>query len=210
MKTEKDVIKAWTKNEITIHDITYEYVINLTKFFLLDYAKGEINLHKVVARVKSVEPGLIRFDFTFDESIWPPLEPELYENLIEFRAQLRGTPEGSYLPFRLFVKKGYNQDPILLIPGTYLWSSSKESDNDKLSKKDCVIVLYNGDGYFSIDIDKDYGDYIGKFDGEFMFQNELDLLDIKLESDEYIYYGDMDINQLKNELINRGFKVEIR
>ena len=83
--------------------------------------------------------------------------------------------------------------------------------DSKLSKKDCVIILYDdGNEFFSVDIDKDYGEYIGKFDGEFLFQKELDLLNIKLEYDEHIYYGNKSINQLKKELIDRGFNVEIR
>jgi len=81
----------------------------------------------------------------------------------------------------------------------------------KLSKDESVIVLYDdGEEFFSVDINKDYGEYIGKFDGDFLFQKELDSLNIKLEYDEHIYYGDKSINQLKKELINRGFKVEIR
>lgn len=81
----------------------------------------------------------------------------------------------------------------------------------KLSKDECVVVLYDdGEEFFSVDIDKDYGEYIGKFDGEFLFQEELNLLNIKLEYDEHVYYGDKSINQLKKELIERGFKVEVR
>jgi len=83
--------------------------------------------------------------------------------------------------------------------------------DSKLSKDECVIVLYDdGEEYFSVDVDKDYGEYIGKFDGEFSFQKELDILNIKFEGDEHIYYGDKSVNQLKNELINRGFRVEVR
>jgi hypothetical protein len=80
-----------------------------------------------------------------------------------------------------------------------------------LSKNDCVIVLYDdGEEYFSVDVNKDYGEYIGKFDGEFSFQKELDILNIKYEGDEHIYYGDMSFNQLKNELAGRGFRIEVR
>ena len=108
--------------EIDLHDITYEFVVNVTKLFLMKYRDGEITLDKLVSIVKSIVPSLLRFDYTFDESIWPPMEPELYENLIEFRAQLR-RGDGSYLPFRLYVKKNYDQQPTLLIPGTFMWNN---------------------------------------------------------------------------------------
>lgn len=82
---------------------------------------------------------------------------------------------------------------------------------EKLSKDECVIVLYDdGDEFFSIDVDKDYGEYIGKFNGYITFKEELDIINIIYEHDEYVYYGNLSFNQLKSELIDRGFRVEVR
>lgn len=102
-----------------------------------------------------------------------------------------------------------------------IWNDKKMNDisgfvnnhKSKLSKENSVIVLYDleeGYDYFTVDVNKDYGDYSGRFSGEFQFQNELDELDIKLEFDEYIYYGDMTKEELKQELLSRGFKIELR
>jgi hypothetical protein len=84
--------------------------------------------------------------------------------------------------------------------------------NDEiLNKKDSVIIIYDiidGDDYFSVDIKKNYGDYIGgNFHDKFIeFQPELDSLEIKDLGDEYVYYGSKTNKQLKKELEDRGFK----
>jgi hypothetical protein len=107
--------------DIDLFDITYEYVVNLTKLYLEKYRDGEMNLDKLSRVIQNIVPGIVTFSYKFNEEIWPPDKPELYENLIEFKVQLRGTY--SYLPFRLMVKKGYNQEVILLKPGTFLWEN---------------------------------------------------------------------------------------
>ena len=119
-------------NETELLDLQYEYIVNLTKFFLDKYNKKELKtLEQVLHNVKSQAPYLVNFNYIFDEGIWMPDNPELYQNLIEFRPQLRGAPSGSYLPFRLYIKKGYNQKPILLHPGTLIWNNEYQTIRNK-------------------------------------------------------------------------------
>lgn len=56
--------------------------------------------------------------FVYDESIWFPDKPETHNNLIEFKVKLYN--DLSYLPFRLFINKGTNQEPVLL-NGSMMW-----------------------------------------------------------------------------------------
>ena len=104
-----------------LNSIKYDFVIDLTKFFLEEYRKGTFKKLDMIDRnVVALAPFVQSFAHTFDESIWPPDKTEWYKNLIDFKVQLVGNV--SYLPFRLFVNKGFEQKPILLIPGTYNWN----------------------------------------------------------------------------------------
>jgi hypothetical protein len=110
-----------------LNDIKYDFVINLTKFFVEKYRDGEIKKLDLIDRnVVQLAPFVLNFGHTFDESIWSPGKPEWYKNLIDFKVQLVGTL--GYLPFRLFIKKGYDQKPILLIPGTHYWNWEPEKE----------------------------------------------------------------------------------
>lgn len=96
-----------------LDEIKYNFVIELTKFFLDKYKTGEIkNLNAVVSNVKSISVFVKEIDFVYDETIWFPDQPETFKNLIQFKIQLSGNL--GYLPFRLFIKKGKNQNAILL------------------------------------------------------------------------------------------------
>lgn len=108
-----------------LNSIKYDYVIELTKFFLEKYRDGELKkLHHIDRNVVALAPFVQNYASYFDETLWPPDKPEWNKNLIEFRVQLSGAV--SYLPFRLFVKKGFNQKPILLVPGTLNWDWSED------------------------------------------------------------------------------------
>ena len=103
-----------------LNSIKYDFVIELTKFFLEQYKNEDLKkLHHIDRNVVALAPFVQNYASFFDESLWPPDKPEWYKNLIEFRVQLAGSV--AYLPFRLFVKKGFNQKPILLVPGTLNW-----------------------------------------------------------------------------------------
>lgn len=83
---------------------------------------------------------------------------------------------------------------------------------DKLSKDDAIIDIYDileGDDYFSVDVRKDRGEYSEGFDGELLFQNELDQINIKRDGDEWVYYGDLNRYQLKDDLVKLGFRVQL-
>lgn len=96
-----------------LKEIKYKYVIDLTKYFINKYNDGEIkDLHSVIRNIKSLSKSIKEMTFVFDETIWLPDEPETFKNLIEFKVQLHNELE--YLPFRLFINKGTEQEPILL------------------------------------------------------------------------------------------------
>jgi len=130
----------------TLGDLTYEYIINLAKYFLEKYKNKEItSLDQLVVCVMSRVPELIKFDYKFNEEIWPPEYPELYENLIEFKAELSARAE--YFPFRLMMKKGFDQEAILLIPGTFIWNTEQNNEKrvifDPWTCPDCGNSVYN-------------------------------------------------------------------
>lgn len=108
-----------------LKSITYDYIINLTKFFLEKYNKKEIkSLQQVLDIVCRRVPDIKDFAYIFDETIWVPDRPEWYKNLIEFKVAIGNSIE--ILPFRLKVDGGYEQKPIMLIPGTMMWENPVE------------------------------------------------------------------------------------
>lgn len=103
-----------------LDEIKYKFIVDLAKFFISKYKTKELkSLDLVVNNIKAMAPFIQEIGYTFDESIWFPTKPKLYNNLIEFKVQLRG--QIAYLPFRLYVNKGFSQKPILLKPGTMEW-----------------------------------------------------------------------------------------
>lgn len=105
---------------MTIKEIDYNYIIELTKFFVTKYYDNEIkNLDSIISNIKYRVPSVKEMSYTFDESIWPPDQhDDVYYKLIEFRVQL--VSELEYLPFRLFIDKGFDQETIF-IDGNYNW-----------------------------------------------------------------------------------------
>lgn len=101
-----------------LKEIDYNYIVDLTKFFITKYRDGELkDLNMVINNVKSRSNSVKEMSFVFDETIWPPDEHEWYRDLIQFNVQLLN--DLSYLPFRLFISKGMDQEPILLIKTCY-------------------------------------------------------------------------------------------
>ncbi len=115
---------------IELTDIKYDFVINLTKFFVEKYRDKEIRSIDLIDRnVVQLAPFILNFSHTFDETVWPPDHPDWYKNLIDFEVQL--AENGGYLPFRLFINKGYDQKPILLMPYTLTWDWSSLKEDTK-------------------------------------------------------------------------------
>jgi hypothetical protein len=107
-----------------LNEIKYKYIVDLTKFFIEKYKSGEIKNFEMVRRnVIALAPFILDFGITFDETIWLPDDPNLYNNLIEFRVQLKGTI--GYFPFRLFLKEGINQTPVYIDGNTMMWNTPK-------------------------------------------------------------------------------------
>lgn len=103
-----------------LNEIKYKFVIDLTKFFIGKYNIGEIkDLDLVVRNVKSLSKFVKEISYVYDETIWFPDKPETYKNLIEFKVQLHNSFD--YMPFRLFINKGANQDAILLNSNFWNW-----------------------------------------------------------------------------------------
>lgn len=103
-----------------LNEIKYNFVVDLTKFFVGKYKDGEIkDLNLIIRNVMSSSKFVKDMAFVYDETIWLPDNPNAYKNLIEFKVQLQN--EVCFLPFRLFIDKGANQEPIFLKPGTMIW-----------------------------------------------------------------------------------------
>jgi hypothetical protein len=95
-----------------LNKIQYKFVMDVTRFFVDLYGKDEIkDFDQIIRNVKSQAPFVLNMGFTFDETIWFPIEPDTIRNLIEFKVQLNG--KSSWLPFRLFINKGLNQEIII-------------------------------------------------------------------------------------------------
>jgi hypothetical protein len=81
--------------------INYETVAMHVKYFMKQIdgepTKKELDLLKV--RVLSKCPIIREFAYTFDESIWPPDQPESYKNKIQFRFSLVNRPSVFFLVF---------------------------------------------------------------------------------------------------------------
>lgn len=96
-----------------LNEIKYKFVIDTTKFFVGKYIDGEIkDFNQIVNNVKSLCSFVKEMTFIYDESIWPPNKPNTHNNLIQFNVQFIN--EIGHLPFRFLVKKGIEQDVILL------------------------------------------------------------------------------------------------
>jgi len=107
-----------------LNEIKYQFVIDLTKFFIGKYNDGEIKeLDSIVRNVMALSKFIVNMCYVYDETIWRPDEPESHKNLIEFKVQLFN--EFCYLPFRLYINKGANQEAILL---------NNLNDNEKTNK----------------------------------------------------------------------------
>jgi hypothetical protein len=110
--------------KMELEEIKYRFIIDLTKFFIQKYNDGEIkDLELIVRNVKALSIFVKDMSFVYDETIWHPDKPERYKNLIEFKVQLKS--DLGYLPFRLFIKKGENQEPIFL-DSSMMWNWNEE------------------------------------------------------------------------------------
>lgn len=114
-----------------LDEIKYNYAVELTKFFLEKYRDREIDsLDAVVRNVKRFNIAVMEMSYTYDESVWFPTMPETIRDLVEFKVQLSGSM--GYLPFRLFVSKGYDQEPIFAVNGFWDWGSLKQKENSSI------------------------------------------------------------------------------
>ena len=96
-----------------LNEIKYKFVIDTTKFFVSKYVDGDVeDFNQIINNVKSLCPFIKEMAFIYDESIWPSNKPNTHNNLIQFNVQF--VNEIEYLPFRFLVKKGVEQDVILL------------------------------------------------------------------------------------------------
>ena len=101
-----------------LRDITYNYIVELAKYFITVMKNTEQKeFALLVRRVKSKCPEILNMGYVFDETIWPSNGDEKYENLVEFKIQLCGIIES--VPFRLYLKKGQDQEVIKLVDETH-------------------------------------------------------------------------------------------
>ena len=75
---------------ITLENVTYRYIYDLTAYFLGQlHAKDDRAFELLIKRVRSNCPQLGEMMYTFDETIWLPDQPELYGDLIKFQVRLK-------------------------------------------------------------------------------------------------------------------------
>ena len=103
----------------TLKDIKYLYIVNLIRYFLVKYKNNEIKTIEQVVRCVTNEVPYTKISYIFDETIWQPYNPELYNNLIEFQIQLHGYIE--FLPFRLKLNEQFDK-PLILLDKNNTWS----------------------------------------------------------------------------------------
>jgi len=96
---------------MTLSQITYRYIYDLTAFFLSHLKrKDKKEFDLLLTRVKSRVPHILNFKYVFDESVWPPDGPELYNNHIVFMVQLNSQVE--IFRFSMLVDNGMDQDMV--------------------------------------------------------------------------------------------------
>lgn len=96
---------------MTLNQITYRYIYDLTAFFLPHLKrKDKKEFDLLIRRVKSRVPHISNFKYVFDESIWYPDNPELYNNHILFMVQLSSQVE--IFRYSMLVDNGMDQDMV--------------------------------------------------------------------------------------------------
>jgi len=105
-----------------LREITYRYIIDLTKFYLEVIRDETIHqshqslkdkLDRLVGFVKKKCPDVLNMNYVADLTIWPPDKIGVRkDNLVEFWVQIHGVVEK--LPYRLYIKKGQEQEPIFI------------------------------------------------------------------------------------------------
>jgi hypothetical protein len=75
---------------ITLENITYRYIYDLTAYFLGQITTPDKRAFELlIKRVRSNCPQLGEMMVTFDETIWLPDQPELREDLVQFQCRLK-------------------------------------------------------------------------------------------------------------------------
>jgi len=106
---------------LTLDNIAYRSVYDHTAFFmghLKDKSKKEFDM--LLTRVRSRVPSIMEMVYVFDESIWPPDQPKLYDDLIMFKVKLKNSL--SMFMFYMSISKGADQPNVApLVPDNTVW-----------------------------------------------------------------------------------------
>lgn len=86
----------------SIREIEIDYINDLLIYHLRRYNLGKYkSLHRAIKSVRGRSKQIKEIDFTFDESIWLPENPEDYNNLIKIQLVLHGRPDVSIIEYKL-------------------------------------------------------------------------------------------------------------
>lgn len=89
-------------NELNM--INYNHIVELTKYFIEKYRNKEIKtIDGIIRGVLMYSSSIQEMDYVFDESVWQPIKPFDYNNLVRFRVCLNN--QIGYLYFDLYLNE---------------------------------------------------------------------------------------------------------
>ena len=95
---------------ITLENVTYRYIYDLTAYFLGQlHAKDDRAFELLIKRVRSNCPQLGEMTYVFDQTIWAS-DSELQNDLIKFHVRLKHRIE--LFSFYMLLSKKENQELV--------------------------------------------------------------------------------------------------
>ena len=86
------MIEKHSKNEDVLSSITRHYFIQISEVLLDDYDRNNFDTESYTKKLKSYFPGIKDLLVIYDETIWDPLEPEKYKNLVRISYNVWNEP----------------------------------------------------------------------------------------------------------------------
>lgn len=114
-----------TEEALTLNNIAYRSIYDHTAFFMGHLkGKNKREFDMLLTRVKSRVLAIMEMVYVFDESVWSPDQPELYDDLIMFKVKLQNSL--SMFTFTMSISKGADQPNVSpLVPDNTVWGPSR-------------------------------------------------------------------------------------